>query len=143
GEIKNWSEIGGPNRKIVRVGRDTSSGTYGSFSELVMNEEKMASDIETVGSNGAVQQSVKSTPEAIGYVGLGFLEGLKPLSIDDKKPTPQAVASGNYPIARPLFIFTNGFPKLGSQLHLFVTLYLTEKGQEMVEAQAYVPMTSY
>jgi phosphate transport system substrate-binding protein len=53
------------------------------------------------------------------------------------------VASGVYPIARPLFVFTNGYPKLGSHLHAFVTLHLTEKGQEMVEAAGYVPVTSY
>ncbi len=143
GKINNWKEVGGPDKAIVRIGRDTSSGTFGSFSELVMDKEKMSDKIEALGSNGAVQKAVSTTAEAIGYVGLGFLEGVKPVSINGKKPTPQAVASGNYPIARPLFVFTNGYPKLGSKLHAFVSLYLTENGQEMVEEQAYVPVTSY
>jgi ABC-type phosphate transport system substrate-binding protein len=48
-----------------------------------------------------------------------------------------------YPIARPLFLFTNGYPKLGTPLHGFVTLYLSEKGQEIVEAIGFVPVTDY
>jgi ABC-type phosphate transport system substrate-binding protein len=42
-----------------------------------------------------------------------------------------------------LFMFTNGYPKLGSTLYKFVTFYLTEKGQALIEAKNYVPLTNY
>lgn len=144
GKVRNWREVGGPDREIVKISRDTNSGTYETFEERVMNQEKIAADTEYVGSNGAVRQRVASTPAAIGYVGLGFSEtGVVALAIDGVKPTLETVASGLYPIARPLFMFTNGFPELGTPLHRFVTLHLTPKGQEIVERLGFVPVTRY
>jgi phosphate transport system substrate-binding protein len=144
GTITNWKEVGGPDKKIVAISRDTNSGTYETFESMVMKDAKIASGVEYVGSNGAVRQRVQNTQGAIGYVGLGFVDRtVKALTIDDIPATGRTVASGNYPIARPLFMFTNGYPKLGSHLHAFVTLYLTRKGQEMVEAIGYVPVTDY
>jgi len=46
-------------------------------------------------------------------------------------------------VARPLFLFTNGYPALGGHVHAFVTLHLSRKGQEMVEQIGYVPVTKY
>lgn len=142
GKINNWKEVGGPDVKIVRISRDTNSGTYKSFEELVMHEDKMADDTEKVGSNGGEKQRVASTPAAIGYVGLGFLDReLKALSIEGIAPTPETVASGQYPIARPLFFATDGYPKLGTALNDFVTLHLTPDGQQMIEELGFVPIT--
>lgn len=144
GRITNWNELGGPNLKIVKVSRDTNSGTYETFEELVMHKERIAEDTEYVGSNGAVRQRVQSTPAAIGYAGLGFVDRtVKALEINGIFPDQQTVSSGRYPIARPLYMFTNGYPKLGSHLHAFVTLHLTEQGQEIVESIGFVPVTSY
>ena len=104
----------------------------------------MAADTEYVGSNGAIRQRVQSTPAAIGYVGLGFADQtVKMLSVDGIVPDRATVSSGRYPIARPLFMFTNGYPKFGSHLHAYVTLYLTPKGQEIIESLGFVPVTSY
>lgn len=144
GKIRNWREVGGPNLKIVKISRDTNSGTYETFENRVMNKEKIAADVEYVGSNGAVRQRVQTTPAAIGYAGLGFVDRtVKALEINGVYPDRATVVSGKYPIARPLFMFTNGYPKLGSDLHAFVTLYLTEKGQEIVESIGFVSVTAY
>jgi len=144
GKITNWNEVGGPNKKIVKISRDTNSGTYETFEKLVMNKEKISADTEYVGSNGAIRQRVQSTPAAIGYAGLGFVDRtVKALSINGIMPTRQTVSSGRYPIARPLFMFTNGYPKLGSHLHGFVTLYLQPEGQEIIESIGFVPVTNY
>ena len=152
GKITNWKEVGGPDRKIVVVTRDTNSGTYETFLELVMThksggkeiKEKIAGGAEYVGSNGAIRMRIQSTPAAIGYAGLGFVDKtVKALEIDGVFPTPGSVTSGEYPISRPLFMFTNGYPKLGSPAHAFVTLYLSEKGQEIIENIGFVPMTRY
>jgi phosphate transport system substrate-binding protein len=144
GKIRNWKELGGPDKKIVKVSRDTNSGTYETFETMVMNKEKIAADAEYVGSNGAARQRVQSTPAAVGYVGLGFVDKtVKSLSVNNIYPTKDAVSSGTYPIARPLFMFTNGYPKLGTHLHAFVTLHLSKKGQEIIESIGFVPVTSY
>ena len=152
GKIKNWKQVGGPNRDIVVVSRDTNSGTYETFHKLVMThkvdgetvKEKITDAAEYVGSNGAVRSRVQSTPAAIGYAGLGFVDKtVKALNVNDVYPTPRTVVNGRYPVARPLYMFTNGYPKLGSHTHAFVTLHLSEKGQEIVEDIGFVPVTQY
>ncbi|MBN1520991.1 MAG: PstS family phosphate ABC transporter substrate-binding protein [Candidatus Aureabacteria bacterium] len=144
GKIKNWKELGGPDMKIIMISRDTNSGTYETFETKVMEKEKIAEGAEYVGSNGAVRQRVQSTPAAIGYAGLGFVDDtVKALRIDGIEPTPLTVASGKYPISRPLFMFTNNYPKLGSHLHAFISLYLSPKGQEIIETIGFVPVTQY
>ena len=143
GKIKNWKQVGGSDTPIVVISRDTSSGTYETFESLVMKKQPMAAGVEYVNANPQAQSRVRTTAGAIGYVGLGFLEGVKALAIDGITPTRSTVASGTYPVSRPLVLFTNGYPKLGSITHKFVTFYLTEKGQELVEAKGYVPLTNY
>lgn len=144
GKITNWKEVGGPDRKIVMISRDTNSGTYETFEGLVMNKGKIAEGCEYVGSNGAVRSRVQSTPNAIGYAGLGFVDKtVKALSVNGIYPTHKTVSTGKYPIARPLFMFTNGYPKMGSHIYQFVTIHLTKQGQEMVERIGFVPVTAY
>jgi phosphate transport system substrate-binding protein len=109
-----------------------------------MKGEKMASDTEYVGSNGAVRQRVQTTPAAIGYAGLAFADRtVKGLVIDGVAPSRETIVSGRYPIARPLYFFTNGYPAMGSDLYAFVSLYLTRKGQALVESVGFIPMTEY
>lgn len=144
GKITNWKALGGPDRAIVVVSRDTNSGTYETFDQLVMKSAKMAGSVEYLGSNGAIRQKVQGTPAAIGYLGLGFADRtVKMLAVDGIEATPEAVADGSYPIARPLFMFTDGYPKAGGTLHEFVTLYLTPQGQELITAIGFVPVTRY
>jgi phosphate transport system substrate-binding protein len=144
GKITNWKEVGGPDLKIVMISRDTNSGTYETFEGRVLNEAKIAEGCEYVGSNGAVRARVQSTPAAIGYAGLGFVDRtVKALSINGVYPSKKTVTSGKYPIARPLFMVTNGYPKMGSHVFQFITLYLSAKGQEMINRIGFVPVTSY
>jgi phosphate transport system substrate-binding protein len=144
GKITNWSEIGGPDMKIVAFTRDSSSGTFETFHKLVMGKEKMASGVETVGSNPQAHARVSKTDGAIAYVGLGFVDKkVKALTMNGVMPSKKTIASGKYPIARPLYCFTDRFPKLGSKIHEFVTLHLTLKGQDLVEGAGFVPLTDY
>lgn len=144
GKITSWNQVGGPDVRIVAVSRDTNSGTYETFESLVMNQEKIAASTEYVGSNGAIRQRVQSTPGAIGYVGLGFVDRtVKPLAVNNVLPDRGTIVSGRYPIARPLYLFTNGYPPLGSHLYAFVTLHLTRAGQEIVEGIGFIPLTDY
>jgi len=144
GEISNWKEVGGPDMKIVSISRDTNSGTYETFEGKVMQKKKIHDGCEYVGSNGAIRQRVQSTPAAIGYAGLGFVDKtVKALKINGIYPSAETVQTGEYPIARPLFMYTNRYPELGSPLYRFVTIHLTEDGQEMVEEIGFVPVTAY
>jgi phosphate transport system substrate-binding protein len=144
GKITNWKEVGGPDKKIVMISRDTNSGTYETFHKLVMKKQKIAEGCEYVGSNGAVRARVQSTPTAIGYAGLGFVDrSVKALGINGIYPSQKTVSSGKYPIARPLFMFTNGYPKMGTHLYQFITIHLGKKGQEMVKRIGFVPVTEY
>lgn len=144
GEITNWKELGGPDLAIVAISRDTSSGTYESFHELVINKEKMGSSVEYVSSNPQAHARVKSTPGAIGYIGLGFIDAyVKAIKLDGIMPSRQTISKGKYPASRPLFLFTNGYPKLGSIIHEMCTFHLTEKGQEIIEAKGFIPLTNY
>ncbi|MDH7600117.1 MAG: phosphate ABC transporter substrate-binding protein [Sedimentisphaerales bacterium] len=144
GKIRNWQQLGGPDMTIVAVSRDTASGTYECFHELVMHKEDMAQSVEYVSANPQAHTRVSTTPGAIGYVGLGFVDAkVKALKIDGVYPSKKTIVSGQYPLARPLFFFTNGFPELGSISYRFVTFYLTEKGQELIEAKGFVPVTDY
>lgn len=139
GKINNWKQLGGPDKAIVAVSRDSNSGTFETFEELVMKKEKIASSVEYVGSNGAVRQRIQSTPGAIGYAGLGFLDKtVKAVKVNGVLPDPDTITSGRYAIARPLYMFTNGYPTLGSHLHAFITLHLTPKGREIVESIGFV-----
>jgi len=144
GKIKNWNQVGGPSMPIVPISRDTSSGTYETFEKLVMSKQAMASGVEYVNSNPQAHARVKTTRGAVGYVGLGFVDAsVRALKVDGILPSRQTIASGTYPVARPLFMFTNGYPKLGTMVHKFCTFHLTEKGQELVEAKGFVPLTNY
>jgi phosphate transport system substrate-binding protein len=139
GKIRNWKELGGPDQPIVLISRDTNSGTYESFETLVMNKEKMGEKTEYVGSNGAIRQRVMTTPAAIGYVGLAFMEGVKALTVNGVDVSAETVANATYPVSRPLYLYTNGRPKAGTALHDFVTLSGTPEGRKIVEDTGFVP----
>lgn len=144
GKITNWKDLGGSDMPIVVISRDTSSGTYETFEGLVMKKEKMGDGTEYVNSNPQSHARVKSTVGAIGYVGLGFLDrNVKALKVDGIMPNRSTIAKGIYPVSRPLFLFTNGYPKLGSMVFQFCTFYLTEEGQEIIEDKGFVPVTAY
>ena len=144
GKITNWKDVGGVDKPIVVVTRDTNSGTFETFEGLVMDKQKIVQSAEVVGSNGAARTWVASTPGAIGYVGLGFVDRtVKAIDVEGVYPEPETVQSGAYPIARPLYMYTNGYPKLGSLVHAFVTLHLSRKGQDIIESIGFVPTTQY
>ena len=144
GEITNWKDVGGVDMPIVIITRDTNSGTYETFETLVMNGAKITDRAEYVGSNGAIRQRVQTTPAAIGYAGLGFVDKtVKAVTVNGIAASDATIRTGAYPIARPLFLYTNGYPKLGTPLYQFVTFHLSADGQEIVESIGFIPVTNY
>jgi len=144
GKIANWKELGGADKPIVVISRDTSSGTYESFTHFVMGKDKMIEKVEYVNSNPQAHSRVSTTEGAIGYVGLGFVdEKVRALEMNGVAPSAKTIQSGKYPFSRPLYLFTNGYPELGSAIHAYCSFYLTEKGQEIIVAKGFVPVTNY
>ena len=142
GTYTNWNQVGGSDRQIVVVGRDSASGTREFFSEFVMDEEDFVGTQEEFNSNGGIQQKVSQTPGAFGYVGLGYTEGVKPLALDvngtNVEPTLQKITDGTYPISRPLYMLTNGEPEGLSQR--YIEFILSAEGQEIVASEDYIPV---
>ena len=142
GKITNWKDVGGFDLAIVVVSRDTSSGTFESFKELVLGADaKICAGAEYTGSNGAVRQRVQMTKGAIGYAGLGFVDHtVKALEINGHAPSAATVLDKTYPISRSLYMFTNGEPAADSPAAQFIALSRTAKGREIIEEIGFVPV---
>ena len=140
GKITNFKEIGGPDLKIVICSRDTSSGTYETWEGKVMKKERVTPRAQLMASNGAVAQAVSNNKYAIGYIGIGYLnDSVKPLKVDGVEGTKESTLNGTFPISRPLFMFTNGWPT-GDTLNFVNYMLHPEKGQKAVEKSGYVPL---
>lgn len=138
GKIRNFKEIGGSDRPVVVISRDTSSGTFETWAKKIMKKERITPRASVMASNGAVIQAVSSNKNAIGYVGIGYLtESVKTLSVDGIPGTKETTLSGKYPVSRPLFMFTNGWPK-GNTLKYINFVLNPKKGQNFVENSGYV-----
>ena len=141
GKVTNWKDLGGEDAQIVAVSRDTSSGTFESWEELVMNKERVSPKALMQASNGAVVQTVSKNKNAIGYVGLGYVDkSTKPLKVNNVTADAETAVSKQWPIARELYIFTNGAPK-GVVKEFVDYLLAPDKGQKDVLEVGYVPLS--
>jgi phosphate transport system substrate-binding protein len=144
GKIKSWKELGGADVPIVAISRDTSSGTYEVFHELAVNKAKLGNGVEYTNSNPQMFTRISTTKGAIGYIGIGFLQdGVSAVKFENVLPTADSVANGAYPLSRPLYLFTDGYPQMGSPLMKFCNFFLTEEGQDVIKAKGFVPFTKY
>jgi phosphate transport system substrate-binding protein len=139
GKITNWKEVGGDNMPIVVVSRDSSSGTYESWGHLVLNGAKVTPKAQLQASSGAVVQTVSKNRFAIGYIGLGYLNrSVKGLTVNGIVASAQTVLAKTYPVARPLYMYTDGKPK--GEVAGFISFVLSPAGQKLVEKEGFVPM---
>jgi phosphate transport system substrate-binding protein len=146
GKTMRWSDIGGPDEEIEVLSRESSSGTYVFFQEMVLNKQDYMQDAKLLPATSAIIQSVSSDKWAIGYVGLGYavaaLDKVKivPVKKDDNSPaimpSDETVKLGEYPIARPLYLYTSGQPK--GTAKDFVDFCLSAEGQQIVKETGYV-----
>ncbi len=140
GRITNWKDVGGTDGNIVVISRDTSSGTFESWAELIMKGEKVTPAALLQASNGAVVQAVSKNKRAIGYIGFGYLnDSLHKIDVDGVVATPESALSKQWPIARELYIFTNGEPQ-GAVKKLVDYLLDPQKGQKAVLEAGYIPL---
>jgi phosphate transport system substrate-binding protein len=143
GSISNWADVGGEDKEIVVINRDSSSGTYGYFQgEILGDDNEFREDATSTSSNGAVLQSVSQNDAAIGYIGFAYLtDNVKGLDVDKGngmvEPTAENILEGDYPLARPLHFYTDGQPAgLAAD---FIEYILSEEGTEIVYDVGYFP----
>jgi len=138
GKIRNWKDLGGPDRRIVVISRDTSSGTYEVWEEKVLHKDRVFPGALLQASNGAVAQGVAKNRYAIGYVGLGYVnKELKALVVDGVRASMETAAS--FPISRALYMFTQGWPE-GTTLKFIMFVLNPKTGQKLVKKAGYIPL---
>lgn len=150
GNITKWSDLGikvpgCDSDEIIRVSRQSSSGTYEFFREHVLGKKDFKLGSRDMNGSKEVVELVGSTPCAIGYSGMGYAtEHVKMLKVAQKgatqsfSPTVENAQNKNYPIARPLFLYTLGEPEGGAKK--FLSWVLSDEGQKIVEQTGYVPV---
>ncbi|MDA8403180.1 MAG: phosphate ABC transporter substrate-binding protein PstS family protein, partial [Desulfobacteraceae bacterium] len=140
GKITNWSAVGGSDQPILVVSRDTSSGTYEVWEDKVMKKEAVFPGVRLEDSNESVVRAVASQKNAVGYIGLGYLQdSVKPVSVNSINGSETTTLSGAYPLSRPLFMFTKGWPS-GELLDFLNYVLDPANGQKLVKASGFVAL---
>lgn len=152
GQINNWQELGGDNRPIVRLSRETNSGTHVYFLEQVIrlgekdNKTLFSPDTLLLPSSEGIGAEIRQNPNAIGYDGLGYVtDDMKVIgvsAVNSKEyilPSAETVNSGKYPIARDLYMYTNGTPT--GAIADYLDWILSEQAQRIVTELGFVPIS--
>lgn len=150
GVISNWKEVGGEDRPIVRLSRETNSGTHVYFLEEVLrlgqdSDLLFSRDTLLLPSSEVISAEVRQNPNAIGYDGLGYVtDDLKVIAVAPAPgepyilPSAATVNSGEYPVARDLYMYTAGEPT-GAVKEYLEWVY-SEQAQKIVEDLGFVPI---
>jgi phosphate transport system substrate-binding protein len=158
GEITNFSELGGDDRAITIYTRNEESGTFVYMEEDVIqkalgDEAGYSPDINKQANAPAGLTAVSNDPNGIFYAGLGNLAEIPDGSVkvlliaaDDAsapvEPSAATVASGEYPISRGLFYYTDGDPATHANpvVTAFVEFVLSPEGQSIGEELGFLPV---
>ncbi|MGB7294965.1 MAG: PstS family phosphate ABC transporter substrate-binding protein [Candidatus Aminicenantales bacterium] len=155
GEIKNWKDVGGPDKAVSLYGRQSNSGTYVFMQEHVLGNKNYSTDMKEMNGNAQIIEGILQDEGGIGYVGVGYLfdkdgkvrKGLKVLKVaKDAKSAgfspldKAAVDSGDYPVARALYQTTNGKPS--AAIADFIRFEISAEGQKIVEREGFFPISA-
>lgn len=151
GKIDNWSELGGEDRPIVRLSRETNSGTHVYFLETVLrlgdkeNKTLFATNTLLLPSSEGIIVEVRQNPNAIGYDGLGYVPAdLKVIALARAAGEPYVLPSiatvndDTYPVARDLFMYTAGEPQ--GAVRDYIDWILSPEAQAIVAELGFVPI---
>ncbi|MCE9646637.1 MAG: phosphate ABC transporter substrate-binding protein [Chloroflexi bacterium] len=151
GKITNWSEVGGQDRPIVKLSRETNSGTHVYFLETVLRlgnkEDKtlFSTDTLLLPSSEGIISEVRDNPNAIGYDGLGYVpDDLKLVAVATEAgmpyvlPSIETVNDKSYAIARDLYMYTDGQPT--GVVQQYLDWILSEEAQAIVAKLGFVPV---
>jgi phosphate transport system substrate-binding protein len=153
GKIVNWSQVGGEDRPIVKLSRETNSGTHVYFLEIVLrrgdSEDKtlFSPDTLLLPSSEGISAEVRDNPNAIGYDGLGYVTpDVKVIAVAADQsgpfvlPSADTVNNGLYPIARDLYMYSADQPT-GRVLD-YLNWILGPEAQRIVSELGFVPTSS-
>lgn len=151
GKYNNWSELGGENRPIVRLSRETNSGTHVYFLEQVLrlgqkdNKTFFSPDTLLLPSSEGISAEIRQNPNAIGYDGLGYVTpDLKTVAVSSSpykpyvQPSIESVNNDTYPIARDLYMYTSGTPR--GSVKDYLDWLFTQEAQTIVMELGFVPI---
>jgi len=151
GKINNWKEVGGDDRIIVRLSRETNSGTHVFFLENVIrlgdpnNKTLFSTDTLLLPSSEGITAETRDNPNVIGYDGLGYVTSdVKVIAVGSKPdgpfvmPSAETVNNGQYPIARDLYMYTNGRPT--GAIADYINWIMTTEAQTIVTQLGFVPI---
>lgn len=150
GTARRWSDLGihnaaCPRDTIIRISRQSSSGTYDFFREIALARHDFKLGTLELNGSKEVVELVAHTPCAIGYSGMGYaMPGAKMVPIAKTAdappvaPTPRAALDQSYPIARPLYVYVIGEPQ--GETRRYLDWILSPPGQAIVAAVGYVPL---
>jgi phosphate transport system substrate-binding protein len=154
-DVTRWGQLGLPgswaNRPMQLYGRNSVSGTYGYFKDTALCGGDFKANVNEQPGSASVVQSVGSSLNGIGYSGIGYVtSSVRTIPIaeedgfDPVEPSKANAASGDYPLARFLYIYVNkkpGQPLAPLELE-FLRLVLSKAGQEVVVKDGYVPVSA-
>jgi phosphate transport system substrate-binding protein len=151
GKITNWKEVGGEDRPIVTLSRETNSGTHVFFLEEVVRQgrkdDKTLFSPETLlmPSSEGISSEIRRNPNAIGYDGLGYVtpdQKVIAVARDERGPyilpSIETVHNGTYPIARDLYMYTAGEPT--GIIKEYLDWIRTPEAQAIVAELGFVPI---
>ncbi|MBU1878941.1 MAG: PstS family phosphate ABC transporter substrate-binding protein, partial [Chloroflexi bacterium] len=150
GQITNWRQVGGEDRPIVLLSRESNSGTYVYFLENVVrlgqkSDLLFSPDTLLMPSSEGISAEVRQNPNAIGYDGLGYVTpDQKMLAVAPDAAGPYVLPSiatvndGSYPVSRPLYMYTAGEP--AGAIKAYLDWILTD-GQVSVLELGFVPLS--
>lgn len=154
GEINNWQELGGEDRPIVRLSRETNSGTHVYFLEAVVRmgdkDDKtiFSADTLLLPSSEGIISEVRDNPNAIGYDGLGYITNeVKMLGISSPDtpdqyviPSAETVTDNTYLISRNLFMYTQTVPT--GVIKEYLDWIFSAEAQQIVKDLGFVPVVN-
>lgn len=139
GKTTNWSQLGGPDAKIIVYGRENSSGTYVFFRESAMKNADYTSSMQSLPGTAAVVNAVAKDKFGIGYGGAAYAKGVKEVAIKTAqgsfRSTTETVKSGQYPLSRDLYWYLRGKPS--GEIKKMIDWVLSPEGQEVVKKVGY------
>ncbi len=153
-DIKTWGDMGmtgdWTKRPVSLYGRNSASGTYGFFKKLVLKKGDYRDEVKEQPGSASVVQSVSVDRFSMGYSGIGYTTvGVRALPLAEKgsqfvAPTAENALSGNYPLARFLYVYINKAPgkPLNPLTREFLKMVLSKEGQEVVVKGGYFPIAN-
>jgi phosphate transport system substrate-binding protein len=150
GTLTKWTDLGvqipgTSDQDIVRVSRQSSSGTYEFLREHVLHNKDYKLGSRDMNGSKEVVELVASTPTAIGYSGMGYatpavkmLKVKKTAGDQAYEPSVANALAKTYPIARSLQVYTLGEPQ--GAVMKYIDWMMSDAGQKVVETSGYVPL---